>query len=643
MANPKDRGHFLYSFWVKAGIFLLSALLVPVMLVYGGCMLMAYSQGWYSAEAPDFYRSSFCQDALWEEMPYALQDTGWLLQSAEVRENYIAALSQYYPADDSSTNLRFILRDNSGAVLYDNTASNDPFCAEWGENVTLYARSGLPAQDDIFWASCIYNAALRHYTAAPWMLGICLLLELVFLVALSRAAGRSAETGEIMPGWQERIPIDIYFGVEFGLGLLLILLFFTVMDEFSRLYNPLALLFCGLFALVGTALLLSGWMSLCARVKLGKWWKNSLTFALLRLFWRFCLWCWKGVCSLFRLFFTLLRGIPLFWKTAVCCGVYSLVLTYYAQRRHWNRFAFFLLLGCIFLCWVSLQLRRLQKGGQALARGDLEAQMDTRYLLFDFRRHGEDLNAIGQGMRIAVEEQTRSERLKAELITNVSHDIKTPLTSIVNYVDLLQKPHTPEQQTDYLEVLARQSRRLKKLTEDLVEMSKASAGSLPCHPARRSVRELAEQVMGEYEERLEKAGLTPVLNLPQEDVFCMADGALLWRVLDNLLSNACKYAQTGTRLYFSVTTPSADTVAFTLRNISRDALNISAEELMERFVRGDSSRSTEGSGLGLNIAKSLMELQGGKLCISVDGDLFKAQALLPRAAAPAEGGEEVLV
>lgn len=642
MAKQKTTGHFIYSFWVKAGIFLLSTLLVPVMLAYGGCILMAYSQGWYSAEAPDFYQSTLCQNALWEEMPYELRDTSWLLKSAEVRENCIAALSQYYPADSSSTNLRFVLRDNSGAVLYDNTDSSDSFCAEWGENVTLYARSGLPVQDDIFWTFCIYDAALQHYAAAPLMLGICLLLELVSLVALSRASGRSAETGEILPGWQERIPVDIYFGVEFGLGLLLILLFFTVMDEFSRFYNPLVLLLCALFAMAGTALLLSGWMSLCARVKLGKWWKNSLTFALLRLFWRLCLWCWKGVCSLFRWMFTLLRSIPLFWKTALCCGVYSLMLTYYAQRRHWNRFAFFLLLGCIFLCWISLQLRKLQKGGQALARGDLEAQMDTQYLLFDFRRHGEDLNAIGQGMRIAVEEQTRSERLKAELITNVSHDIKTPLTSIVNYVDLLQKPHTPEQQADYLEVLARQSRRLKKLTEDLVEMSKASAGSLPCHPARRSVRELAEQVMGEYEERLEKAGLTPVLNLPQEDVFCMADGALLWRVLDNLLSNACKYAQANTRLYFSVTTPSADTVAFTLRNISRDALNISAEELMERFVRGDSSRTTEGSGLGLNIAKSLMELQGGKLCISVDGDLFKAQALLPRAAAPAEGAEEAL-
>ena len=194
-------------------------------------------------------------------------------------------------------------------------------------------------------------------------------------------------------------------------------------------------------------------------------------------------------------------------------------------------------------------------------------------MYFDLKRHGENLNAISRGMSIAVEQKLKSERLKTELITNVSHDIKTPLTSIVNYVDLLQREHTPEQEREYLAVLDRQAHKLKKLTVDLVEMSKAST--------------------------------------------------------DNLLSNACKYACAGTRLYVAARRE-GETVAFSFKNISRDAPNIDPDELLERFVRGDSSRTTEGSGLGLNIAKSLVELQKGTFSIAIDGDLFKVGFILPR-------------
>ena len=237
-------------------------------------------------------------------------------------------------------------------------------------------------------------------------------------------------------------------------------------------------------------------------------------------------------------------------------------------------------------------------------------------------------------MRIAVEDQLKSERLKTELITNVSHDIKTPLTSIINCVDLLQKEHTPAQEHAYLLVLDRQARKLKKLTEDLVELSKAASGNLPCRPSRRNVRELIDQAVGEYSERLAEAGLTPVVTVPEEELTCHADGALMWRVLDNLLSNACKYAQTGTRLYVDVRRE-GDFACFSFKNVSRDPLNIPAEELMERFVRGDSARSSEGSGLGLNIAGSLVELQGGEFRLFVDGDLFKAEFTVPLVA-PAE-------
>ena len=231
-------------------------------------------------------------------------------------------------------------------------------------------------------------------------------------------------------------------------------------------------------------------------------------------------------------------------------------------------------------------------------------------------------------MAAAIDKQLKSERLKTELITNVSHDIKTPLTSIINYVDLLQHEHTPEQEEEYLAVLKRQAFKLKKLTEDLVEASKATTGNLPVNAVRCSMNELLSQVEGEYGDKLSAADLTLVSVMPEKELFCCVDGALMWRVIDNLLSNICKYAQNGTRVYLTLEKTGGDAVV-TFKNTSRAALNIPAEELMERFVRGDSSRSTEGNGLGLSIAQSLTELQGGKMSLAIDGDLFKAILRFP--------------
>ena len=249
-------------------------------------------------------------------------------------------------------------------------------------------------------------------------------------------------------------------------------------------------------------------------------------------------------------------------------------------------------------------------------------------MFWEFRRHGENLNSIADGMAIAVEQRIKSERLKTELITNVSHDIKTPLTSIVNYVDLLQRPElSQETRAEYLGVLARQSQRLKKLTEDLVEASKASTGSISVALVPTDLAELVNQAAAEYSERLKAGRLEPVIRFSGEDLTVLADGRLLWRVLDNLLGNVCKYALAGTRVYLDAE-PAGDSVRLCVKNISRDPLNVSAEELLERFVRGDRARSSEGSGLGLSIARSLTELQKGSFSLAVDGDLFKAEILL---------------
>jgi signal transduction histidine kinase len=229
---------------------------------------------------------------------------------------------------------------------------------------------------------------------------------------------------------------------------------------------------------------------------------------------------------------------------------------------------------------------------------------------------------------IAAEKQLKSERMKTELITNVSHDIKTPLTSIINYVDLLQQPHTEEEGEQYLEVLSRQSLRLKKLVEDLMDMSKASSGAMTVNITSVDAVEAVNQALGEFSDKLNAANLTPVFRSPDSQLHMLADGRLTWRVLSNLLSNVVKYALPGTRVYVDLLRLDKS-VVLSVKNISREALNISAEELTERFVRGDASRNTDGSGLGLNIAQSLMYLQKGNLELTVDGDLFKVTLTFP--------------
>ena len=246
------------------------------------------------------------------------------------------------------------------------------------------------------------------------------------------------------------------------------------------------------------------------------------------------------------------------------------------------------------------------------------------------RRQAEYLNRISDTVSHAVDEQVKSERLKTELIANVGHDIRTPLTSIINYVDLLGREHTPEQEKEYVAVLSRQTERLRKLTEDVLESSKADSGNVDVHLEKTSVAEIVDQAYGEYEEKMTSANLETVINVP-EDLYVTADGKLLWRVLRNLLSNAAKYSAPHSRVYISAQELGDGQAVIEIKNMSREKLNISADELMERFIRGDSSRHSEGSGLGLDIARSLSSLMGGKLNIQIDGDLFKASVVLKTA------------
>ncbi|MCD8087617.1 MAG: HAMP domain-containing histidine kinase [Oscillospiraceae bacterium] len=309
----------------------------------------------------------------------------------------------------------------------------------------------------------------------------------------------------------------------------------------------------------------------------------------------------------------------------------SLVLFYLS----WFLLAADMLLLAGFIRWCQEE-KSVHRASQALADGNLSYKVDARKLHLTWKSLGQNLNSIGDGMALAVEERMRSERMKTELITNVSHDLKTPLTSIINYIDLLKDESLPvEQHREYIDVLERQSAKLKKLTEDVVEASKAVSGAIEVNWEELDVTELLEQSVGEYSERLQAAEIEPVVHMPQDSILLLADGRLLCRVLDNLITNILKYAQPGTRAYFDL---SADQgrLEIAIKNISKAPLDIPAEELMERFVRGDSSRSSEGSGLGLSIALSLTKLMGGELELILDGDLFKALITFPYAATLSE-------
>ncbi len=623
------RNDWAGGFWAKAAAFLLAVVLVPVTLVYGAAFALSYG----GELRGDFYESSICSSAVYREMSHVYDSYHYYAENGQTE--VLAKYDDWYPADDRSTNVRFSIEDEAGTILFDNHRTGDvPVTGWWGEMAQdgvvfrSYIAADYPAQDSVYWALRIYDVMAELAPNAAVVVTVCALAELFFLVFLARAAGRRAGREEAVAGWQEKIPFDLYAAVVLGGSAMLVAAAASGMENTFG-FEPIMIAAVLACCAAAYALFLAFWMTLCARVKLERWWENTVCCWLLRLCRRIMRWCWRVLCRAWGALAGFVRGIPLVWRTAVGCCVIG-VLFFALESNHADGLLLALLaLLSVAACLLSMQLRRLQKGGEALAAGDLTSQVDTSHMYFDLKRHGENLNAISRGMSIAVEQRLKSERLKTELITNVSHDIKTPLTSIVNYVDLLQREHTPEQEREYLAVLDRQAHKLKKLTVDLVEMSKASTGNIPCHIARRSVRELVDQTVGEYAEKLSAARLEPVVTLPDEDLYCLCDGALMWRVLDNLLSNACKYACAGTRLYIAARRE-GETVAFSFKNISRDALNIDPEELMERFVRGDSSRTTEGSGLGLNIAKSLVELQKGTFSIAIDGDLFKVGFVLPR-------------
>ena len=477
----------------------------------------------------------------------------------------------------------------------------------------------------------------------------------VSFVFLCTVAGR-VKTGEVRLAAINRIPLDLY-GVS--LAGLIVLLIMPVIWLFESAYynntagiwtNPrLCLLICCLCGL-GMALCAIGFFyAFAAQVKASNnyWLRHTFTGWCLRQLGRVIRWTGKGFGIAGRGFKSTGRGLravfrmlPTIWQwivTAFLMVAIPVVFFLMTITSHsvgelfWGALCILSVVADVaIVCYGGWCFGTLLKGIETMSRGNLNYQINTRFLYGTFRDFATQLNSLAGAAQLAAERQTKSERMKTELITNVSHDIKTPLTSIINFVDLLQKPHTQAEGEEYLAVLDRQSQRLKKLIDDLMDMSKASSGTMTVELTKVDAAEAVNQALGEFADKLEKVRLTPVFRHPEQQVLMRADGKHLWRILSNILNNAVKYALPDTRLYIDLMVLQGNAV-IAVKNISREQLNVNAEELMERFVRGDASRNTEGSGLGLNIAKSLTELQNGQMHLMVDGDLFKVTLIFPLA------------
>ncbi|MBQ4351442.1 MAG: HAMP domain-containing histidine kinase [Clostridia bacterium] len=496
---------------------------------------------------------------------------------------------------------------------------------------------GTPVGDEFRLVHLLYDFlyAVRYAVFPAGFLAAAAAIALyVLLLTLS---GRRPGSDMLFPGPLYPVPFDLLA----GFCVLLFVGAAVFIGNFVRAGTIIDILLAVFFlaCLLVTFLALS--MSAAVRIKAGTLFSGLFVWKCIVTLWEIAKWIGRTIKKAAAAVGRGISMIPQIWKVILLFGgllFFEIVVfgaSYSDIEVYWifHLIEVFILFGLV--VWRTVSLRKLAKGGDALASGNLSYHVNPEGMPRDLKKQAEALNRIGVGMNRAVEERMKSERMKTELITNVSHDIKTPLTSIINYTDLLAKEEPENERVrEYTDVLTRQSVRLKRLIDDLVEASKASTGNLDVSLAPCDASVFLEQAAGEYEQRLTDAGMTLCMAHPDHPVTILADGRRLWRVFDNLMNNIVKYGQPGTRVYLTLEEINRFAVV-SFRNVSRDPLNVSPDELMERFVRGDASRSsaTEGNGLGLSIAKSLTELQGGALTLSIDGDLFKAVLHFPVAEA----------
>ena len=537
----------------------------------------------------------------------------------------------------------------SGLTNLNLSADTSPSVGNWidllrnstyDENCSFLAwidDTSLPVYDSIRTAKQTFQTYRTLFLPAAVIFVISFLLFIMDFIWLTMHTGKStSDEGEteLNLNFFDRIYTEAAAGLVFipALGVLT-----TGLNLQATTYNHLsAMIIISITIFLVTCLFWIGYLSLVRRIKAHTLWKNSLLRKCLKLP-RLCLRKAGKLIEFFsrntisRIRMVLGLGVFLFLEFFI-----SILIP---ASDGW--FLIFLLLfaldvGALFFVYkVALGRELLLDGLKRITDGELSYKIPEKELRGDQKTMAQYINRIGDGLDAAVEKSLKDERMKTELITNVSHDLKTPLTSIINYVDLLKRKNFEDQEVlKYLEVLDAKAHRLKSLTEDVVEASKASTGNLSLEMAELNFVEMLYQVMGEFEERMENRHLTPMTHFPDSPAMIYADGRRMWRVLENLFSNVLKYAMENTRVYAEVLLEK-DQVIFTLKNISAQPLNIPAEELTERFIRGDVARNTEGSGLGLSIAQSLTQLQGGTFHLYLDGDLFKVCLSFPQKISPA--------
>lgn len=474
----------------------------------------------------------------------------------------------------------------------------------------------LPYKDDYALTKFTYDLSMKANTLAPILIPLCIAVLLALGLIILNGIGKKGKGPGIHLNGFDKIPLELAFVIGFlvvGIGASC---FITINSELR------AVIFSGV--VIGTIIIyLAGMLLLetvVKRMKTHTLWKTTLLYMI-----------GHGIKTIFnnRKFSTKLilayGGFCLIGGIATTAMI-DARLSYYDNGTAFFWFLVLMALGIgtfIYLFTRMKQFQNIQKALQAIYEGNTNIELDSDELTGVLKQMAIHIEDIAGGLSNAIQQSLKNERQKTELITNVSHDIKTPLTSIINYVDLLKKEEMPnEKAKEYLEILDSKSQRLKRLTEDLVEASKASSGNIKLKMEKINVNEIIKQVSGEFEDKFKARNLEEIMTLPEENIFISADGRYLYRVLENLYSNASKYAMESSRIYLDVV-PKQTSIVIQMKNVSKEKLNITTEELMQRFVRGDSSRNTEGSGLGLSIASSLTELQGGKFHIYLDGDLFK--------------------
>ena len=498
----------------------------------------------------------------------------------------------------------FDTKDFVFAVSVDTKFSVADSMADEAENYEKYSKLMFPML-----AGAVFGSVL-------WLIG---------MVWLTVTAGRKPKDEEIHLNGFDRWYTEIAAGTVIGIWLAGTIISGTLIANSSLGYSHAVVtvivtcLICGTYTM---AWFLLGYLSLIRRIKAGTLWKNSLIRTVLK---------WIGKCSgkladFARAFsrntaekikVLLVGGAFLFLQFLIIgcgftgAGVFLMILLIVDAA------------AVIFIIRKADGLDLIMDGLKKISDGELQYKIKTDTLTGKQKVMAEYINNIGSGLDAAVENSLKKERMQTELITNVSHDLKTPLTSIINYVDLMKRenPTDPKIQ-EYLRILDEKSQRLKVLTEDVVEASKASTGNIKLEMNDIDFVEMVQQVIGEFEEKFQEKNLTMMVHFTDEPSIIYADGQRMWRVLENVFGNVVKYAMEGTRVYAEISNRNKK-VTFSLKNISAQPLNISADELTERFIRGDVARNTEGSGLGLSIAKSLTELQGGEFKLHLDGDLFK--------------------